>query len=1338
MKRDDLIAISGAGGGGGCFRAGTQIQLQHGKTIAIELLKTGDEVMAFDEEGFLHVAKVAAVHYHADPQPLLCVKYWRGEMQGITPNHWVLNQYENFAEMGRLTPHDALIDGMGHLRPIIGAELIGYEPVWNLTVETYHTFIADGIRVHNGGHRDRYPVVSGAGGGGKGNGGATEAPDSLQSNAMITLLDLLGEGQIGGLVNGGQSIYFNDTPFQNSDGSYNFFGTNSNGSYNTNGITWASRNGSQGQTPMGGFSDVETPFDVNVQIKYAMPYTLTVQNPEADTVRMVVSLPSLTTTDSNSGDISGGTVQFKFQLSTNGGAFVDATSTLTISGKSSSTYQAQYLIPITPGANCMIRMVRLTADSASSFVCNDTWLNSYYEIISQQLSYPNSALVGVRINAAQFNSIPTRSYDVYGLVIQIPSNYNPTTRQYTGVWNGAFTTGASSNPAWVLYDLLTNSRYGLGQYLSASQIDVATLYAIGQYCDGMVPDGFGGTEPRFQINTAIQSRAEAYKVISDICSVFRGMAFWNGNSVSFMQDAPGSASFIFSQANVVDGLFAYTSTARKDRHSVVNVTWNDPAQNYKQQIEYVENRTLIQQFGVRQLDVVAFGTTSRGQAHRVGQWILYTEQYETDAITFDVGIEAAMVLPGELVWIHDENRAGRRMGGRITSATTTSAALDAPVTITQVPATLSIRQPDGSYADVTLDQGVGTWSNVSWVGYGALTQTPMPNTVWLVMEADLEPMLARVVSIKQKSTKADQFTIVAVQSNQSKYGYIEEGYTLVQPNTTVLSPNFVSAVSELQAISSTYLASVGHLGYKMHVSWSSNCSQFTVSYRMAGSVTTNWTTINTTSPSCDITGLTPGAYEVSVYSTNPLGVNSATSTVNCAVAVKTTPPADVTGLTCSTTPNGILLTWADNTDFDLAGYEVRRGTSWGASTVLTTGFSGTSFTDPTIAAAGTYYYMVRAINLEGYYSADVTTATCVIPVPQDVQNFAYIQSGNTLNFSWSANPESTLMGYELRSGASWATGQFIAQVNTTNYTMPAGASQTLTVWIKAVDMPGIYSADPMPLTVNVVAANNTTTIYTSDQAAVNFPGVLHALQASGGALLSTAANIASEYDFEINLGTTYRAQNTLQCSVNAISTLATSLTWANINSTWGNLPVGEQWAPTLSNSSTNASMFVAINAVNPVTQIDGVRMNGNLTSLNNVIATTSGTITYQPGRFSQGLMVADAQYVSWSIGLPATMSMSLWICPSQQIDATYFTLVGSGYSLSVIYDLTNSEFALVDQLGNRVNVPFTYATGDSILISVAQNSTTRKLYVGKWDGSNTQWNSAQMAPLGAFSSIQLY
>jgi len=1052
---EELSTIAGAGGGGGCFRKGTQVQLENGKTIAIELLKVGDEVLAFDEQGKIHVSKVTKVHFHEKPEPILRVKFWKGETH-ITPNHWVLNQYDAFAEISRLTYHDALVDGMGHLRPITLAEYVGNEPVWNLTVEPHHTFIADGIRVHNGGHRDRFPTVAGAGGGGGGKSEgrqAIEDPDSLQSKALISIVDVIGEGEIGGLEDSAKSILLNGTPLMNANGTMNF-----------KNVSWTFRNGTQNQLPMKNYVDAATPRSIGVQVKYGAPSVFSVTNPDVDEVNVVVTMPSLFKQDKSTGDIHGTSVQYQFAVKADNGAFVNYGPPVTVTGKTSGKYQrATKIVLPKPAGRWDIRMTRITPDAPDSSIANVTHLDSIVEVVKSRLNYPNTAIVGLTIDSSQFSQVPTRSYKIKGIKIKVPSNYDPVTRVYSGIWDGSFKNAVSSNPAWIMYDLLTSKRYGLGEYISQNQVSKASLYSIGRYCDEMVPGEDGVDEPRFQINTQIQSQQEAYKLLSDISSAFRGMSYWSGGVVGFTQDCPQDPSMVFSPSNVIDGLFNYVGASRKDRHSVVMVTWNDPKQDYKQAVEYVESPELISQLGVRSVETVAFGCTSRTQARRVGLWILYTERYESSVVNFSVGPEASMLMPGEVAQINDPSKAGRRMAGRLASCTLNSATLDSEVEIKDAEANISIRMPDGSFEDRTVLEGPGKYTSLTWTS--PLPSEPVANAIFIVSEANLKPLLVRIVSVAENYGEGKgTYSITAIEHNPGKYAEIERD-----------APHEIRYVSDMQlvpepptglvTVDSIFKSGASILS-RLSVSWDSDdksIASWTVRIRSQND--SNWEARdNITIPSVDFDNVTDGeSYIVEVYSVNPLGNRSSTPAVTThTVLGKKLPPSDVTGFESRAAGNRMLFTWDNAKDVDLKEYEVRRDDiGWGdedPAVLVYRGAANSFSVEETDGAATDSTLYIKAVDTSGNFSenASLVNVTFVRPTTPVIRLKISDTSTVSATASLEWNPSTSdfaVSQYEVTVSKPGVASEVFTQSNT-SFQLDMDFVGSATISVVAVDAHG--------------------------------------------------------------------------------------------------------------------------------------------------------------------------------------------------------------------------------------------------------------------------------------------
>ena len=1071
------------GSGGGCFRKGARVQLDGGRTVAIEEIKIGDEVLAFDEEGRIHAAKVTKVHYHHEDQPILHVKFWRGETF-ITPNHWVLNQYNAFVEIGSLTTHDALVDGMGHLRPITGASLIGYEPVWNLTVEPHHTFICDGVRVHNGGHRERFPVVAGSGGGGgKGGGGrvAVEAPDTLQSVQYARVLDLVSEGEIGGLVNGDRSIIINDTPLMNENGQYNF-----------SGVTTDYRTGTQSQNYIPGFPAVENEVPVSTEVKQTLPVTRTITNANVNAARLTVSVPQLTQQDTTNGDLNGASVTLRVDIQNNGGGFVparieieqiglsvsglvatsggvnivsaniginwtglpskigqswwdgsflkqqvqqvtwvaeyrllpsgawvqfgsgslsgtatvetvekiDSTTTrrvaptgsasasadlvegayefritytgdgavkigfangrywtpnIYINGKTTSRYQRSIRVELPSPGPWDIRVSRLTADSTQASLQNKTFFDSYTEIIDAKLRYPNSAVFGIQIDARQFNSIPSRAYEIYGIKVKVPGNYNPVTRSYTGEWDGDFQIAWTDNPAWIFYDIITNARYGLGQFIDADSVDKWGLYSIAQYCDELVPNGLGGVEPRFTCNAFIQTRYEAYNLIMQMASIFRAMTYWSSEQITCAQDRPADPVALFTSANVIDGQFNYSGSSVKARHTVALVTWNDPNDRYRQKVEYVEDQEGIERYGVVQTEVVAFGCTSRGQAHRMGRWILYTERMESETVTFKAGMDAALVYPGAIIHTQDQFRSGERFGGRILSATTTEVTVDSPITIEAGKTyELSVVLPDGSIEAKGLTNAPGSHTALSLDS--ALSDTPQDFAMWVLSASDLVPEEWRVVSITESEPGIVEISALA--SRQDKYAAIEQDLLLEPISTIGINTGAPGAVENLTVVEGLYLINPSVVGNSVTVSWTGNSPLYILSYSAEGF---NPQRVEVLESSYTYQGLTPGVYTFSVQPVNALGRRGAISSVTREIFGLSAPPADVTGLSLAAIAGSAHIAFNASPDLDVivGGYlrlrHSRTGSSWNDAVDIGVYIAGASTSAVVPLLQGTYF-----------------------------------------------------------------------------------------------------------------------------------------------------------------------------------------------------------------------------------------------------------------------------------------------------------------------------------------------------------------------------------------------
>ncbi len=814
-------------------------------------------------------------------------------------------------------------------------------------------------------------IIRGAGGGGKSGGGSSRVPteekDSLQSKAFVQVIDLVGEGEIEGLVNGNKSIFLDGTPLQNPNGTYNF-----------RGVELDFRSGIQSQDYIDGYGTTESEIAVGVEVLEAVPIVRTVTNEQLDAIGVRISIPQLTRQDTETGDLKGARVSYRIQLQSDGGGFQTVVSD-TIIGKCVSKYERQYRIDLTGDPPWDIRVVRMTDDSNSVALQNKTFWESYTEIVDGKLRYPNSALVSLRVDASQFSAVPVRSYDLRLLKVKIPSNYNPETKTYSGIWDGEFTIAWTDNPAWVFYDLMTNERYGLGGFIPESQVDKWSLYSIGRYCDELVPDGNNGFEPRFTCNCYLQEQAEAYTVIQNLASVFRGMIYWFNGAVTAVQDSPEDPSFLFTPANVVDGAFTYSGSSGKTRHSVALVTWNDPEDSYRQKIEYVEDADAIARYGIVETQVVAFGCTSRGQANRVGKWILYTDQYQTETVNFKTGLGGAICRPGQVVKVADPARAGSRRAGRILSATTWIIETDQDLTINPATHTLSVVLPNGSIEERAILSTGGRFITVA----SAFSVAPSKASIWMVSSSEVEPQLFKIVSIAQSDGGLHDITAVA--HDPSKYDAIELDLAL-QPR----SISSLSTVPESPAgvtITENLYSTGSDVRVKVSVSWNPVPAAigYVVSYYR--DELNPIILPETSSNEIEILNAEPGTYYVSVYARNAAGVRSVPSTAQKQVIGKSLPPGNVQGFSLLPMAGVAYLSWEKSVDLDvLIGGTIRvRHTpdiltpTWKNSVDIVPALPGTATRVQVPLLVGSY--MVKFVDSSGVASNEEALAVTTIPTP---------------------------------------------------------------------------------------------------------------------------------------------------------------------------------------------------------------------------------------------------------------------------------------------------------------------------------------------------------------------
>ena len=608
-------------------------------------------------------------------------------------------------------------------------------------------------------------------GGGKGGGGATEAPNSLRSAGTARIVDLISEGPVVGLVDGLKSVYLDDTPIQNSDDSYNF-----------EGVIVHERFGTPNQSHIRGFSEVENEVTVNEEVTVISPKVIQINDDSVDSVRVKIGVSALFIQSTEDGSMTGHKVRMKIEVKTNTGSYTHVR-TVKFDGKTTSPYQRSFLVDLPPGgAPWSIKVTRLTPDTEDSNITDTTVFFAYTEITEAKLAYSDSAIIGLEVDSKKNGGgHRTRTYKYRGLITKVPSNYDPITRTYSSdFWNGTFKLAWHSNPAWVLYDLATNKRYGLGDYIDEASIDKWALYTIGRYCDQMVPDGKGGVEPRYSFNGVIQNRQEAAKVLDMVAATFRGMIYWGAGAIAATQDAPAATSKLVTPANVIGGNFEYVGSALRTRSSSVSVAWNDPADLGRESVLLLQKDSLVRKFGDRRKRLETLGCTSRGQARRVAEWLLFTEEYETELVTYQASLDHADVRPGHIIAIADPSYAGARFGGRIVSATNSGlVTLDSPVTINAgEDYSMAMVGADGGVRSypLPLPLTVGTTTTIDFPTFPTTEEVPIAGAMWVLSSSEVEPRLFRVVSNYEKEENV--YEIAAVQYRADKYAHVERDVPL--------------------------------------------------------------------------------------------------------------------------------------------------------------------------------------------------------------------------------------------------------------------------------------------------------------------------------------------------------------------------------------------------------------------------------------------------------------------------------------------------------------------------------------------------------------------------------
>ncbi|MCJ9442134.1 host specificity protein J [Acinetobacter baumannii] len=684
------------------------------------------------------------------------------------------------------------------------------------------------------------------------------APDSAQSKTYIKELIGLAEGEVEGLANGYQSILLEDTPLQDENGNKNF-----------ENVTVNFRSGTNDQEYIEGFPAVENEIPIDVELKSSTPWVRSFNNLDLDAVRLRLRWGPLRNQDPTTGDVTGYTIEYAVDLQTDGGAWSEVLRAK-ISDKTSDNYERPHRIDL-PKADSgwLVRVRRITPNSTSEYISDKMYVKAVTEVIDAKLRYPNTALVSLQYDAETFGgSVAKLAVDLKGVKIKVPTNYNPETREYIGFWDGTFKRAYSNNPAWIYYDLCTSKRYGIGERITDGMLDKWSLYRLAQYCDELVPDGLGGQEPRFTCNIYLQSAEDAYSILTKLAGVFRAITYWDGDSIVCDADIPQDTYFTYTRANII-GEPDHNGTRARDRHNAVKVAWDNPANHYKTEYEFVRDEKAISEMKqVRLLELDAWGCTSRGQAQRAGLWALKSEQLETRTVTFKVGLDGHIPLPGKVIEFADPIFAGRANGGRISaiSADRKSITLDRDDVVAVAGDRLIINGENGKAQTRIVQAITGRVITVS-VAFDEIA----PQNVWVIDAQDLATLKFRVLSVVQSDSH--QFTITALEYNPKKFDAIDHGAHYIDVPISIVNPNIQEPVSNI-VITSEDRVDQGINVATMVVSWTQakGAVKYLVEWRKDDG---SWIKLPVTgNNSIELPGIYAGNYQAKVTAVNASDISS--------------------------------------------------------------------------------------------------------------------------------------------------------------------------------------------------------------------------------------------------------------------------------------------------------------------------------------------------------------------------------------------------------------------------------------------------------------------------------
>ncbi|MGI2148032.1 phage tail protein [Shewanella baltica] len=716
-----------------------------------------------------------------------------------------------------------------------------------------------------------------------------ESPDDLRSIAKAKILLAIGEGEFDGQLSG-QNVFLDGTPLLDP-----------NGAENLPGVIWDFRPGTAHQTYIPGLPSVENEVALGIELKSDQPYTRAITNSLLSAVRVRFRWPALQQQLDN-GDVNGYRIAYAIDLSTDGGSYQTVLSTA-VDGKTTQPYERSHRIDLPTGSGWQIRIRRLTPNQNNNRVADLMQIAAITDVIDRKLKYPNTALLYVEFDASQFQNIPVISCEPFMRKVKVPTNYNPLTRDYAGVWDGSFKIAWTDNPAWVSYDIILDDRFGTGRRINAALVDKWELYQIAQYCDQLVPDGKGGMEPRYICNIYIQQATEAWQVLRDLASIYRGMTYWSNGQMYSVADMPRDMDFIYNNSNVIDGKFSYSSSSEKVKYTRALISWDNPDNAYESDVTSVSDQPLQRRYGDNVVELSALGCTRESEAQRRGKWAIYTNNNDR-AVNFKVGMDGSIPLPGFVIGIADQLIAGSRIGGRISAVNGKQITLDRAATIA-VNDRLIINLPSGKAQARTIEAINGRVITVTT----QYSETPLPQLLWSVESDELKLQQFRVLRVAKANSDSIEYEITAVEHNPSKYPYIDTGARLEDRPISKLPIGAQEAPATV-TISQSVFTEQTLAVTTMTIQWDTakNAVAYEVEWRKDSG---EWIKLpKTSSTSVDIRGVYTGQYIARVRAINSVDVSSVPKSSSLTnITGKTGLPPAVASFTATPLVFGICLNW---------------------------------------------------------------------------------------------------------------------------------------------------------------------------------------------------------------------------------------------------------------------------------------------------------------------------------------------------------------------------------------------------------------------------------------------